>query len=110
MRQCLFFIGDRRTRIEFDIDGDVGERLALTSRFEPRRDLDVLSLPTSDEVADAIEDRVTSHLAEYGARLQYIRYRHSVDLVTIGQLGRFAVSIFEDDTGLQPRPSQGNDE
>lgn len=109
MRQRLFFIGEHGSRVEFDVEKDGDAPIVLTSRFKPRRDPDTDSFATADEAADAIADRVTSHLAEYRARLQYIRWRFSLAPITVYHLGRFAVSILEDDMGAREAPGRAGE-
>ncbi|MDG2532091.1 hypothetical protein P6144_00375 [Sphingomonas sp. HITSZ_GF] len=99
-RQSFWFLTDSAVRVEFHIRED-RDGLTLDSLFNPRRDPDTTTFESAEEMADAMEERVTSHMKESGATLRLIRYRHDASPITNAHLARYAVPLLHQPDGSQ---------
>lgn len=97
-RQKCQLLTDGSVSIDFHVAEDAGT-MSLTSLFNPPRDPDPAQFSSADEMADAKEVRVKSHLEEHGARLRRIRFLHDDAPITFQHLGRYAVPLVAQDDG-----------
>lgn len=89
MRQKLQFLSAGTVRAEFELETEQ-DTISLVAIYHPAQDPDVSAYQTVEEVADAIEDRVTEHFGDNPVRR--IISQHG-EIVGIRELGRYAAPV-----------------
>jgi len=92
MKDRLYFISDGKPRIDFEVEAEAGH-IVVTALFHPAAEQDVAACDTSDEAAGVMQDHVDAHFRHHDARLAMIRYRGDLRMMSLVDLGRFAVPI-----------------
>ena len=92
MTDRLFFLSDGQPRIDFEVERE-GAQLMVTALFHPQADQDVVACDTTEEAAEVMAEQINGHFPPGGARLVMIRYRGDLRVMSLADLGRFAVPV-----------------
>lgn len=92
MADRLFFLTEGNARIDFVIDREDGH-IMVTALFFPNADQDSVPADTSEEAAQIMEEQCAGHFPHHGSALRMIRYRDDLTIMSLADLGRFAVPV-----------------